>query len=307
MSRTIFARHAALGGIIVITGCLLLAACSSGGSVSGTSRAAEERPAAMAPGPADYKAAASGADTSAGTTAGLTSASQSIIYTASITVRSRDVTATARQAVSIALAAGGYTADEKANSGRPGAAAGAIELTLKIPVASYQAALAQLSSPRLGKQVSLQQQATDVTAQVANVDSLVTSQQDAIAALQGLLKRAASVSGLLQVQQQISTDESTLNSLLAQQRALDHETSYATVTMNLQTTPRPPHHKRPVRHGFAAGLKSGWRGLEQATTWLLTALGALLPFLIVIAAVGAIGYTAWRRLGRRRAGPTAAS
>ena len=41
------------------------------------------------------------------------------------------------------------------------------------------------------------------------------------------------VTGLLQVQKQITSDESDLEALLAQQRALDHETSYATVSMLL--------------------------------------------------------------------------
>ena len=145
-----------------------------------------------------------------------------------------------------------------------------------------------------------------MTQQVANVNSLVISEQDAIAALRGLLKRAASVPGLLQVQQQISADESTLNSLLAQQRALDHETSYATVTMILQSPAHKVVHKKTSPHGFVAGLAAGWRALKRATSAVLTALGAALPFLIVIAVLSGIGYAGWRRILRRKAGPTAA-
>ncbi len=152
----------------------------------------------------------------------------------------------------------------------------------------------------------MQQQASDVTAQVADVNSLVTSEQDAIRALQGLLGRAGSVSGLLDVQEQISGDESTLNSLLAQQRALDHETTYATVTMTL-VSPRPRHQAAAGRHGFLAGLSAGWRALRHATDWVLTAAGAALPFGVVIVVLAGIGYAGWRRAARRRARPTAAS
>jgi len=135
------------------------------------------------------------------------------------------------------------------------------------------------------------------------VNSLVTSQQAAIAALQGLLKHAASVSGLLQVQRQISADESTLNSLLAQQRALDHETSYGTVTMTLVSRPLAvaPKEKPGSRHSFFTGLAAGWRALRHATAWFLTALGALLPFLVVIVVLAAIGYAGRRRFLSRRA------
>ncbi len=248
-------------------------------------------------------------------TAKLASTTQSIIYTATMTVRSANVAAAARNITGIVVAAGGYTADEHIVAGTRGKTGDRVSVTLKIPVPAYQSVLAQLSSPALGKQISMQQQATDVTQQVANVNSLVTSQEDAISALQGLLKRAASVSGLLQVQQQISVDESTLNSLLAQQRALDRETSYATVSMILVSPVHKAVHKKTAQHGFLAGLAAGWRALRHATAWVLTALGAALPFLIVIVVLGGIGYGGWRRFGRRggsptgptAAGPTAAS
>jgi hypothetical protein len=227
---------------------------------------------------------------------------QSIIYTASLKVRAANVMAAAKRAVAVATAAGGYVAAEQAASGPAGRPRGNVLLTLKIPVPSYQVALAQLSSPAIGKQLALQQQATDVTEQVADVTSLVTSQQDAISALQGLLKRAGSVPGLLQVQQQISSDESNLNSLLAQQRALNHETSYATVSMILVSPPmRVHHHHKPVRRGFLAGLASGWRAMGRSAAWLATAVGVLLPFLVLVVVLAAAGYVGRRRYLRRRA------
>ena len=238
-------------------------------------------------------------------TAGLASTSQSIIYTASMTVRSANVAAAARKITGIVAAAGGYTSDEHLVAGTRSKAGERVSVTLKIPVPAYQSVLSQLSSPALGKQLSMQQQATDVTQQVANVNSLVASQEAAISALQRLLKQAASVSGLLQVQQQISADESTLNSLLAQQRALDHETSYATVSMTLVSPVHKAVHKKATQHGFLTGLGAGWRALRHATGWVLTALGAALPFLIVIAVLGGIGYAGWRRFGGRKASPTA--
>ncbi len=255
----------------------------------------------MAPGSSGGSlGSAPGSHQAAVQTAGLAPASRSIIYTASLSIRSGNVAATAKRAIGIVEAAGGYVSDEHATSSAGKSAGATISLALKVPVPSYQAALGQLSSPAIGKQLSMQQQAIDVTQQVADVNSLVTSEQDAIAALQGLLKRAASVSGLLQVQQQISQDESTLNSLLSQQRALDHETSYATVTMMLVSPKHAAAHKTTTR-GFLAGLAAGWRALKHATALALTALGAALPFLIVLIVLGGVGYLAWRRFGGRPA------
>ncbi len=304
MTRTVLARRGALSGAALISACLLLAACSSNGTNSAASYGAAAAPgiAAGSAEHADSATAPSGSFGPAGQpavqTAKLAPASQSIIYTANLAVRSSNVAAVAKRVIGIVVAAGGYTADEQATSASPGQAGRTVSLTLKIPVASYQAVLAQLSSPALGKQVAMQQQTTDVTQQVADVNSLVTSEQDAIAALQGLLKHAASVSGLLQVQRQISSDESRLNSLLAQQRALDHETTYATVTMNLMSPQRAARHAKPTRHGFAAGLAAGWRAFRRAAVWVLTAVGAVLPFLIVVVVLAGIGYAGRRRVVR---------
>jgi Domain of unknown function (DUF4349) len=314
MTSTVLARRGALTGAVLISGCLLLSACSGNGSNSAASLGAAAAPGAIVHGSAAGVPSASvpyGSQGKAGRpavqTAKLAPAGQSIIYTANLTVRASNVAAAAKRAIGIVVAAGGYTAGEQVMSGTAGQPGRTVNLTLKIPVPAYQTVLAQLSSPALGKQVSMQQQATDVTQQVADVNSLVISQQDAIAALQGLLRRAASVSGLLQVQRQISTDESTLNSLLAQQSALDHETTYATVTMTLLAPHRAVRHAKTASHGFLAGLAAGWRAFRHATAWVATALGAALPFLIVVIVLAGVGYAGRRRivrLLRRRAGPT---
>jgi hypothetical protein len=316
MTSRVHGRRIAIGSAVLLSGCLLLAACSSGAfngasSASGHSNAAPGAGAVAAPpAPAGQYAAGSlsegqPAGRTAVETAGLIRTTQSIIYTASLTVRSADVAAAAKQAIAIVVGAGGYTADEQVSGRSPGRSSReAVSLTLKVPVLSYQGVLGRLSAPKLGKQVAMQQHATDVTQQVADVNSLVISEQDAIAALRGLLKRAASVSGLLQVQQQISQDQSYLNSLLSQQRALNQETSYATITMTLVSPIAGVHHKTTSKHGFLAGLAAGWRALRHATGLVLTALGAILPFLILILVLGGIGYLGWRRFGGRRAAPT---
>jgi Domain of unknown function (DUF4349) len=322
MTRTVLVRRCAVGGAILLAGCLVLTACgggsgtSSGGTASapgpvralpqhaaGGSAAAPAQPPSTAGGAAN---ASSAGGATATLTAGLASASQSIVYTASLEVRAANVATTARQVTGIVESAGGYISAESTGSAGPPGRGQMISIALKIPVPVYETVLAQLSSPTLGKQLSMHQQATDVTQEVANVSSLVTSEQDAITALDGLLQHAASVSDLLQVQQQISADESTLNSLLAQQRALNDETSYATVTMTLVPPPHVRPHKKPAGHSFLTGLRTGWRALRHAAGWAATALGAALPFILIAAALAALGYAGRRRYVRRRIGPPAA-
>ncbi len=323
MTRTVLARRCVFGATILLAGCLLLTAC--GGSSSTSSP-----PMASAPGSlshAEHQNAASGSafsgsvaapagrpaagsssagNSSATLTAGLTPANQSIVYTASIELRAANVGAIARRITDLVESAGGYISAETAGSARSARTGQTIDITLKIPVPAYEAVLGQLSSPALGTQLSMHQQAADVTQEVANVSSLVTSEQDAITALDGLLQRAASVSDLLQVQQQISADESTLNSLQAQQRALNDETSYATVSMTLVSPPHVVPPRKPTGHSFLTGLRSGWRALRHAAEWLATALGTALPFLAILVVLAALGYAGRRRYVRRRIGPPAA-
>jgi hypothetical protein len=306
MTRITLARGTAGSAIILLSGALLLSACSSGGAASVASGQPAPAPAGLRA-PAMQNGAVAAPGSVATQTAHLAPVSQSIIYTASVTLRSASAAVTARRAAGIVTAAVGYISAENATAGSP-RRPGTVHLTVKVPVAVYQQVLAELSAPSLGKQLALTQQAADVTEQVANVGSLVTSQEAAITALQRLLGHAANVSQLLQVQQQISTDESELESLQAQQRALDHETSYATISMTLQSRPHHPAASARRQHhsGFLAGLGAGWRALRHTTTAVLAAVGAALPFLIVVLVLGGLGYEGRRRFTRRRAGRPAA-
>ncbi|HBW19003.1 MAG: DUF4349 domain-containing protein [Streptosporangiaceae bacterium] len=301
--RTTLIIAAAISG----TG-LLLAGCSQGDTArSGASSASSAQPGAAGErAPLALPAASGAVGAAAGATAALNLTSQSIVYTASLTVRAASVAAAASHAAGIVSAAGGYTAGEQ-ESARPGQAALSVaSLELKIPVASYAVTLGRLAA--LGTQLALSQQAADVTEQVADVASRVTSAQAAITQLRALLRQAGSVGALLAVQDQINVQESALESLLAQQRALAHETTYGTVSLTLVSRPEAARHARKkASHGFAAGLAGGWRALRAAVTWLLTALGAVLPFAVLAVLAGGIGYGWRRRVLRRRSPPPAAA
>jgi hypothetical protein len=310
-------RHGALAGLIIgsvlLGGGMFLAGCSAGSSNSAASSSGVAAGAAgqatagapaVAPTPAARAIAGSaGAQGAAGTTARLTPAS--IIYTAQLTVRARDVSSAAAQAVQIAEGAGGYVSNEtaKVNPDHPSRATASVQL--KIPVASYPGALGQLSH-RLGTQLALQQQAQDVTQQVADVNSQVTSARAAIAQLRALLSHAGSVGDLLSVQNQINQEETSLESLQAQQRALSHETSYATVTLTiLGPKAQPALHRPKAPPTLAGGFGAGWRALRIAVSWTLAFLGAIAPFAVVLAVAGYLVYRGRRWLTRRRpaAGP----
>ncbi|HEY2441576.1 MAG TPA: DUF4349 domain-containing protein [Streptosporangiaceae bacterium] len=306
----------AAAGLIIITGLVLGGCSASGASGSGAGSAASaghgfagRSIGAPAPAPADLGKAdqgpagtAAGGRPDAGTAARLAPAGQDIVYTASMTVRVASVSRAATRATQIAGRAGGYVSSENAAlpPGRRGY--GTVSIQLKIPVAGYPAVLSELAGG-LGTETYLRQQAQEVTQQVTDTASLVASDQAGIAQLRALLRRAGSVAELLSVQDQINAQESSLEALQAQQRTLDHQTAYATVTLTL-AGPAPA--AAPPRHhaggGFTGGLTAGWRALRTVISWLLQAAGAVLPIGAALALALLLGYRGVRML-RRRARP----
>jgi hypothetical protein len=302
-----------------ILGSAALAGCSgSTASSSAPSAAGADVPAAS-PAVANPKAAAANGAPAAGagdqqsaagsgsaggqarpaTAARLIPVSQQIIYTAQLTVRSKDVNTAVASATRIVTTAGGYVSSENATSDPDHPASATATIELKIPVVAYQQTLASLSGGSLGTQLSLRQQAQDVTQQVADVNSQVTSDLAAIAQLRELLKHAGSVGDLLNVQNQINQQEAALEGMQAQQRALDHETAFATLTLTVlgpRAVPKPAKAAPPP--GLVKGLSGGWHAFKLTIDWLLAILGAVAPFAVVLAVLGFAGWRLRRRVTR---------
>jgi hypothetical protein len=291
--------------VLLAGGTTLLAACSGSSNSASTSTAAGQ---AAAPGAAQGLASGaaspnySGGHGPSGSGAGVTARvapAASIVYTAELTVRVPDVANATDQAAQIAEAAGGYVSTETTSSG----SGATTSVQLKIPVDVYPATLSRLTA--LGTRVSLQRQAQDVTGQVADVNSQVTSDQAAIVQLRALLSHAGSVGDLLTVQNQINSEESALESIESQQRALSAETSYATVTLSIiGPKPKPApvkHHKATPPPNLTGGLSAGWRALRITVDWTLAFLGAVAPFLAIAALAAFAVYRGRRWMLRRRA------
>jgi hypothetical protein len=298
-----------LGGGMFLAGCSASGSSGAAGSSDSAAKTAGEAAGQAAAPTAAAAQAAGGASRSSsgggtGTTARLAPAA-SIIYTAQLTVRASNVGSAAAQAAQIAQGVGGYVSSEttSANPDHPSQATATVQL--KIPVTSYPTTLGQLAS-QLGSQLSLHQQAQDVTQQVADVNSQVTSAEAAIAQLRTLLSHAGSVGDLLSVQNQINQEEANLESIQAQQRALNHQTSYATVTLTLLgPKAKAAAHRPKAPPTLAGGFGAGWHALRVAVSWTLAFLGAIAPFAAVLAVAGFAIYRGRRWLARRRpaAGP----
>ncbi|MGZ4596020.1 MAG: DUF4349 domain-containing protein [Actinomycetes bacterium] len=311
-------RHGlAAATLTALAAAALLAGCGGGGGGS-TDKTSVSVPRAAAGGSANASASARGdskaasgqlatGDESSDGGASSTSArvlppGRDIVYRGQLSVRVKDVNAAAARAESYATSVDGLVfAEETTTDTGPGGASTAT-LTLRVPPTQFRPLLDRLG--RLGKQLSRSQTAEDVTTQAVDLESRLSSQRRSVARIRALLDRATTIGQIVQVEGELARREADLESLEAQQKKLKDLTDLATIELSL-TSPgtRPAVVRKTTDLGFLSGLRDGWNAVAAVLLVTVTAVGAALPFVILLALVG---IPAWF-LVRRRNAPAAAA
>jgi hypothetical protein len=124
--------------------------------------------------------------------------------------------------------------------------------------------------------------------------------------VRAILSRADKIGDVVAVEGELSRRTTELESLQARQRALAGQVGYATITLQLRATPAAAVAPAgPDRGGFAGGLGAGWHAFAATVGWLLTVLGAALPFLLVLVPAGlAVRWALRRRVSAAASAPT---
>jgi Flp pilus assembly protein TadB len=117
-----------------------------------------------------------------------------------------------------------------------------------------------------------------------------------VARVRELMDRATRLSDVVQLEGELSTRESDLEALLAQQASLKDRTSLATITLSLSQTPVAKAAAKDDSPGFVDAVAGGWHVFVTMLRWIALALGAVLPF----AAVAALLVVVWLRVVRPR-------
>lgn len=174
-------------------------------------------------------------------------------------------------------------------------------LVIRVPVDRFDAAMTAIQG--LGTVKHADTAAKDVTTEVIDVNERVETLETSLDRLQDYQRDARDIDDLIRYEQQITERESELQSLKAQQSYLTDQTSMSTITVYL-STPRkyvaPPGALEDA--GFISGLKSGWSALVDTVVVVLTIVGAVLPFAVVLALIGVPLLVLVRRLVHRRPG-----
>ncbi|MFI1224556.1 MULTISPECIES: DUF4349 domain-containing protein [unclassified Streptomyces] len=295
----------ALGLLLAVGG------CGAGGDASDSGAKAADGKYAGPEGRADGQAGAGAADEDASAPAGQRSDPKAsgkkavtapgathVIRTAALSVEVRSVpkaVAAARDAVE---GAGGLVATE--NTERLDDAYETSHLVLRVPQDRFQEVLRTLSGS--GKLRSRTSNAKDVTDQVVDVGSRIATQRASVARVRELMDEAERISDVVALEGELSSRQSDLESLLAQQASLKDRTSLSTITLDLTPPDAPDDDGREEDPGFLDALGGGWDAFVTMLRWIAVAFGAAFPFLLT----AALALLVWRVLRARRAAPAAA-
>ena len=216
--------------------------------------------------------------------------SAKIIYTANLTLESKDYEA-ARSALDSALAeAGGYleSSSEYSRSG----SSRSVSLTYRVPQASYQSFLEAVAAA--GNVTYRSQQAEDVTAQYMDVSARLSNLQAQRTRLQQLQAQAEDLSDLLQIEDSLTEVQSQIESWQSQLDWYSDQVQQCTVYIDLnevQTyTPADEGFFSRIGTAFTTGWSSFVNGLQQ----LVVALASVWPLAVLACAAVALAL-AWRK------------
>jgi hypothetical protein len=291
--RSVRPAHALAG--VLLAAALAVSGCSGASDDSGGSGAADKAAAAPAEGQAAQEDAKQGAPGGAADGAKATAPPKAtanrVIRTASLTVQVEDVPEALDEARATTGTAGGYVGNETTNRDEEGHEH--TRVVLRVPVERYDEVLADLEGT--GKLLERSAEARDVTDQVVDVESRITTQRASVARIRELMDRAGKLSDVVTLEGELSSRQADLEALLAQQASLKDRTSLATITLSLSETPVKEAEKDDDP-GFVDALAGGWNAFVTMLRWLAVAFGAVLPF----AAVAALLVLLWRKAVRPR-------
>ena len=218
------------------------------------------------------------------------STSPKIIYTANLTLESKDYEA-ARSALDSALAeAGGYleSSSEYSSSG----SSRSVSLTYRVPQANYQSFLDAVAAA--GNVTYRSQQADDVTTQYMDVSARLSNLQAQRTRLQQLQEQAETLSDLLQIEDSLTEVQSQIESWQSQLDWYSDQVQQCTVYIDLNEVQT----YTPADEGFfsriGTALVSGWGNFVNGLQQLVVALASVWPLAVLACAAVAVAL-AWRK------------
>jgi hypothetical protein len=204
---------------------------------------------------------------------GPTTIRREMIYTANADVEVADATAAANRLRKAVIGDGGYVLQDERSEG-------SARMVLRIKPEQFDATLAGLT--KAGKVRSQSINASDVTADMVDLEARLKSATISRDRLRALLNGAVKVDDIIKLETELSTRESTVEQLQGQLNVIRNQVGFATITVSLSqrsvavlnddnTTP-------------TEGFKNGWvalRNFGEGLLVFLATIAAWVPFLVI--------------------------
>ena len=214
------------------------------------------------------------------------STSPKIIYTANLTLESKDYD-TARAALDAALNdAGGYL--ESSSEYSDVGSSRSVNLTFRVPEENYQSFLNAVA--QAGNVTYKSQQADDVTTQYMDVETRLANLEAQRTRLQELQAQADNLSDLLQIETSLTDVQSQIESWQSQLDWYSNQVSCCTVyiTLNEVETLTPTSSSFGAK--LLAALRNGWTGFVSGAQAVAVFLVGAWPAILIGAVCGVIYY-----------------
>jgi hypothetical protein len=157
------------------------------------------------------------------------------------------------------------------------------EITISVPSTKLDSVMAQLAS--VGTVIRSTSSSENVSAQIVDTQSRLQTMRVSVERVRAFLEDAKDLNQIVALEAELTRRQSDLEALEAQLASLNGSVARSPVQISLTTEPGAIVDDTDDA-GFLAGLRDGWKAFTASATALLTVLGALLPFLVLLALVG---------------------
>ena len=214
-----------------------------------------------------------------------------LIYTANLTIESKDFDA-ARTALTDAVsAAGGYL--ESSNESSYTGSSRTLSLTIRVPQDNYASFLE--AAAQAGNLVDKSEQVQDVTTQYMDIEARLSNLTAQRTRLQELQATAENLSDLLEIESSLSDVQYQLESWQSQLNWYSQQVECSTVYLSLSEVKEYTPTEESYLSQLSSALRNGWSGfvsgLQQLTVWVV----GVWPLLTLMAAAALIVHLVRRR------------
>ena len=216
-----------------------------------------------------------------------------VVYSADLDVTVEDPVEGSRATTAAAVDAGGFRVSERVLENR-------VDVVVRVPPKQFQATIDAIA--RLGMVKRRNITSADLTADFVDLQTRLKNAKVSRDRLSALLADSVQVDNIIKVEAALQERQSLVEQLEGQMKVLGSQVSLSTISATFVT----PRHAADLEidrdvPGFGRGLRNGWAAFRNTFAWGLTALGALVPFVLLLAVLVGLGRLALQvRTIRRR-------